>query len=87
MIRFMLKPVLAGMGSCIITLLHMNRLSKTESAIFISLICSLLLDDLIQNLFYHNYCRCPNKQTVNLTFIFLFILENGIWRRKTDIRI
>ena len=46
MIRVPLKPVLAGVGSCTITLLHMNRLSKTESAIFVSLMCSLLLEDL-----------------------------------------
>ena len=27
--------------SCTITVLHINRLSKTESAIFVSLLCSL----------------------------------------------
>ena len=31
---------------CIITLLHMNRLNKRESAIFVSLMCSLLIEDL-----------------------------------------
>ena len=43
-----LKPVLGvGVGSVApIILLHMNRLNKTESAIFVPLMCSLLLDDL-----------------------------------------
>ena len=31
---------------CTITLLHINRLNKTESAIFVSLVCYLLLEDL-----------------------------------------
>ena len=31
---------------CINTLLHINRLYKTESAIFVSLMCSLLPEDL-----------------------------------------
>ena len=36
-----------GLGQfCAITLLHMNRLNKTESVIFVSLICSLVLEDL-----------------------------------------
>ena len=36
-----------GRGQCcIITLLHMNRLNKTRSAIFISLMSSLLPEDL-----------------------------------------
>ena len=42
-----LKPVLGGVGQCsTITLLHMNRLNKTESAIFVSLVCFLLPEDL-----------------------------------------
>ena len=45
------KPVLRGMGGgrgrcCTIKLLHMNRLNKTEPAIFVSLMCSLLPEDL-----------------------------------------
>ena len=41
------KPVLAGHEQCCtITLLYMNRLNKTESAIFVSLMCSLLPDDI-----------------------------------------
>ena len=35
---------------CTLTLLHMNRLNKTESAIFVSLICSLLPEDLYSEL-------------------------------------
>ena len=34
------------------TLLHMNRLNKTESAIFVSLMCSLLSEDLYTKLIY-----------------------------------
>ena len=37
---------------CIITLLLMNRLNKTESAIFASLICFLLPGDLHSELIY-----------------------------------
>ena len=45
--RIPLNPVLGGHGQCCtITLLHMNRLNKTRSAIFISLMCSLLPVDL-----------------------------------------
>ena len=45
--RVPLKPVLGGREQCCtITLLHMNRLNKTESAIFGSLMCSLLPEDL-----------------------------------------
>ena len=37
----------SGRGQCCtITLLHMNRLNKTESAIFVSLMYSLLQEDL-----------------------------------------
>ena len=36
-----------GRGQCCsITLLHMNRINKTESANFASLVCSLLPEDL-----------------------------------------
>ena len=46
------QPVLGGRGQgCITTLLHMNRLNKTESVMFVSLMCSLHLEDLHQNLF------------------------------------
>ena len=46
--RVLLNPVLRGHGQCCtITLLHMNRLIKTESAIFIPLMCSLLPEDLL----------------------------------------
>ena len=41
----------SGRGQCFtITLLHMNRLSKTESSFFASLICSLLPEDLYSKL-------------------------------------
>ena len=44
-----LKPVLGGGGGrrqcCTITLPHINRFIKTESAIFVSLTSSLLSDD------------------------------------------
>ena len=44
--RVLLKLVLGRREGreqcCTITLLHMNRLNKTESAIFVSLMCSLL---------------------------------------------
>ena len=41
----------SGRGQCcIIKLLHMNRLSKTEPAIFVSLMCSLLPKDLSSEL-------------------------------------
>ena len=42
------------MGSgqcCIITLLHINRLNKTKSAIFIFSMCSLLTQIFMQDLF------------------------------------
>ena len=46
-----LKPVLGERGQCCtITLLHLNRLVKTESAIFVSFMCSLLPDDLYSEL-------------------------------------
>ena len=42
-----MKAGARGRGQCCtITLLHMNRLNKTESAIFVSLMCSLLPKDL-----------------------------------------
>ena len=42
-----LKPVLGARGQCYtITLVHMNRVNKTESAIFVSLMCSLFPKDL-----------------------------------------
>ena len=41
-----------GCGQCCtITLLHMNRLNKTKSAIFVFLMCSLLPDDLHSDFF------------------------------------
>ena len=45
--RVLLKPASGrGLGQCCnITLLHMNRSNKTESAIFVSLVCSLLSED------------------------------------------
>ena len=44
--RVLLKPVIAGRRHCCtITLLHINRFNKTESAIFVSLKCSLLPED------------------------------------------
>ena len=47
----LLKPALAGHGQCCtITLLHMSRINKTKSAIFVSLRCALLREDL------HSYC-------------------------------
>ena len=39
--RVPLKLVLGRGQCCTITLLHMNRLNNTESAIFLSLMCSL----------------------------------------------
>ena len=39
--------------SCTITLLHMNRLNKTESVIFVSMVCSLLPEDLQSDLFFY----------------------------------
>ena len=46
-----LKIGTRGCGQCCtITLLHMNRLNKTESAIFVSLMCSLLPEDLYSEL-------------------------------------
>ena len=45
--RVPLKPVLERRGQCCnITLLQMKRLNKVESAIFVSLMCSLLPKDL-----------------------------------------
>ena len=42
-----------GCGQCCtITLLHINRLNKTESAIFVSLMCSLLPQDLFFIFFF-----------------------------------
>ena len=41
--RVRLKSVRGGVG---ITLLHINKLNKTKSAIFVSLMCSLLPEDL-----------------------------------------
>ena len=35
-----------GKQCCNIALLHMNRLNKTESGIFVSLVCSLRTEDL-----------------------------------------
>ena len=50
-------PMVGGRGQCCTnTLLHMNRLNKTESAIFVSLMCSLFPEDLIQNLFNMVLC-------------------------------
>ena len=46
--------------SCTITLLHMNRLNKTESAIFVSLMYSLLPEDL------HSELGAPVAQWVKL---------------------
>ena len=43
--RVPLKPVLGCEQCCTITLLHMNRLNKIESAIFVSLMCSLFLEE------------------------------------------
>ena len=49
--RVPLKPVPGGGGGgrrgqcCTITLLHINRLYRTESAIFVSLMCSFLLPE------------------------------------------
>ena len=41
------KPVLGGHGQCCtVTLLHMYSLNKTESAIFVSLMCYLLPENL-----------------------------------------
>ena len=40
------------MQCCTITLLHINSLNKTESAIFISLICSLVPEDLHSKLIF-----------------------------------
>ena len=49
--------MVGGRGQCCTnTLLHMNRLNKTESAIFVSLMCSLFPEDLIQNLFNMVLC-------------------------------
>ena len=45
-----MKPMLGEVGS--VTLLHMNRLSIIKSAIFISLMCSLLPEDLHSDLVY-----------------------------------
>ena len=43
----LLKPVLGGRGQyCNITLLYMNIRNKTESSIFVSLMCPLLPEDL-----------------------------------------
>ena len=44
--RLPLKPVLGAGQCCTITLLHMNRLNKTESAIIVPLMRSLLPEDL-----------------------------------------
>ena len=58
--RVLLKPVLAGVGGhgqcCTITLLHMNRLNKIESAIFDSLMCFLLPRDLQSELICLSVC-------------------------------
>ena len=51
--RILQKPVHGGWGRgqfSTITLLHMNRLNKTESVIFVSLIRSLLPEDLYSEL-------------------------------------
>ena len=41
-----LKPVLGGRGQCCtITLLHVNRLNKTDSAIFVSMMCCLFPEE------------------------------------------
>ena len=44
---------------CTIILLHMNRLNKTESAIFVSLICSLLTKDLHSEIISDAQMRIP----------------------------
>ena len=48
--RVPVKPVLGEVGS--VTLLHMDRLSIIKSAIFISLMCSLLPEDLHSEVVY-----------------------------------
>ena len=40
---------------CTITLLHMKRLNKTESAVFVSLMCCLLPEDLHSELISFMY--------------------------------
>ena len=54
--RLLLNPVLGGHRQCCtITLLHMNRLNKTESAVFVSLMCCLLPEDLHSELISFMY--------------------------------
>ena len=59
--RVRLKPMLEGWGRrqcCISTLLHMHKLNKTESAIFVSLMCSLLPKDLHSELILSSLMLC-----------------------------
>ena len=55
-------PLKRGRGqSCTITLLRMNRLNKTESAIFFSLMCYLLPEDLHSELTLR---KCSSKGNI-----------------------
>ena len=64
--RIPLKPVLMDMSS-VAPLLHINKLNQTESAIFVSLVCSLLPEDLYLDLFLLLLLlRCCFMSTVNI---------------------
>ena len=63
--RFLLKPVLEGCPVFHISLLVMNRLNLTKSAVFVSSMHYLLTKELfIQNLLLRTFCYCHlEKQT------------------------
>ena len=52
--RVLLKPVLVARAVITITLLHMNRLNKTETAFCVSVMYSSLLEDLHSKLISFN---------------------------------